>query len=116
MYGFHFAVAVLCVRGVADTQCGFKLFTRKSAAILAITQQLRRWCFDVELLFLARQYSIPMVEVSVNWHEVEGSKLALMESSFLMARDLVIIRLCYLTRLWKFFYAQKSQLDKTKSH
>jgi len=42
MYGFHFAVALLCVRHVRDTQCGFKLFTRKTAQILFSTQHLRR--------------------------------------------------------------------------
>ncbi|XP_077361864.1 dolichyl-phosphate beta-glucosyltransferase isoform X3 [Festucalex cinctus] len=31
MVGFHFLVWFLCVRGIRDTQCGFKLFTREAA-------------------------------------------------------------------------------------
>jgi dolichyl-phosphate beta-glucosyltransferase len=101
MYGFHFAVALLCVRGIKDTQCGFKLFTRKAAQHLFINQKLRRWAFDVELLFLARQLNIPMVEVSVNWTEIAGSKLDPFNASITMARDLVVIRLSYMLRIWR---------------
>jgi dolichyl-phosphate beta-glucosyltransferase len=43
MYGFHFAVAVLCVRGIRDTQCGFKLFTHKSAQLLFHKLHIDRW-------------------------------------------------------------------------
>src|SRR4051794_38924798 len=32
MYGFHFAVTTIAgVRGIGDTQCGFKLFSRRAA-------------------------------------------------------------------------------------
>ncbi len=44
MYGFHVAVAVLCVRGIRDTQCGFKLFTRQSAQLLFSKMHIDRWC------------------------------------------------------------------------
>jgi dolichyl-phosphate beta-glucosyltransferase len=100
MHGFHFAVSTLCVRDIRDTQCGFKLFSRQSALLLFPLQHLRRWCFDVELLFLAQRLRLPVREVAVNWEEVPGSKLQLLESSLLMARDLCIIRACYATGIW----------------
>jgi len=111
MYVFHFAVAFLCVRGVRDTQCGFKLFTRKAAQWLFINQQLRRWAFDVELLFLARHLNIPIVEVAVNWTEIAGSKLDPIDASLTMARDLVIIRLSYLLRIWRIKSPAQLQKD-----
>lgn len=43
MYGFHFLVYVLCVRGIKDTQCGFKLFTRAAAATLFTALHINRW-------------------------------------------------------------------------
>jgi len=101
MYGFHFLVSLLCVRGVADTQCGFKLFTRKAAQHLFVTQNLRRWSFDVELLFVAQRLGFPIAEVAVNWQEIPGSKLSIVSSSFNMARDMFIIRLAYFLRLWR---------------
>jgi len=101
MYGFHFLVACLCVKKVRDTQCGFKLFTRTTAQRLFITQHLRRWCFDVELLYLAQAMDIPIVEVEVNWSEIPGSKVRILESSLLMGRDLVVIRLAYSCGIWR---------------
>lgn len=101
MYGFHFAVSTLCVKGVRDTQCGFKLFTRNTARNLFQTQNLRRWCFDVELLHVAQRLNIPISEVAVNWEEIPGSKLRLIEATLMMARDLLVIRFCYMTGIWQ---------------
>lgn len=43
MYGFHFLVWFLCVRGVRDTQCGFKLLTREAAARTFSSLHVERW-------------------------------------------------------------------------
>ncbi len=53
MWGFHLAVTLVGVRGIRDTQCGFKLFARASAAALFPAQHVERWAFDVELLLVA---------------------------------------------------------------
>lgn len=64
MHGFHGLVVVLGgVRGIRDTQCGFKLFTRSSARRVFHSLHLERWCFDVELLYIAQSMSIPVCEV-----------------------------------------------------
>ncbi|XP_078513312.1 dolichyl-phosphate beta-glucosyltransferase isoform X1 [Lissotriton helveticus] len=101
MYGFHFLVWFLCVRGVRDTQCGFKLLTRKAALLTFTALHIDRWAFDVELLYIAQCLKIPIVEVAVNWTEIEGSKLVPFWSWLQMGRDLIFIRLRYLTRAWK---------------
>jgi len=100
MYGFHFLVYVLCVRGIKDTQCGFKLFTRAAAATLFTALHINRWAFDVELLYIAQQLGMPMKEVAVNWEEIEGSKMVPFWSWVQMGRDLLFIRLRYLFGLW----------------
>jgi len=103
MFGFHFFVYI-CVRGglIKDTQCGFKLFTRKAAKLLFPNLHVERWAFDVELIFLCIQkYNIPMVEVEVEWQEIEGSKLDPMSASIQMAKDLLRIRLGYLFGVWR---------------
>lgn len=43
MYGFHFLVWFLCVRGIKDTQCGFKLFTREAALKTFSSLHVERW-------------------------------------------------------------------------
>ncbi|XP_061658901.1 dolichyl-phosphate beta-glucosyltransferase isoform X2 [Syngnathoides biaculeatus] len=72
MRGFHFLVWFLCVRGVRDTQCGFKVFTREAALRTFSSLHVERWAFDVELLFIAQCLKIPIAEVAVNWTEIEG--------------------------------------------
>eukprot|EP00117_Sycon_ciliatum_P023703 scpid38482/ scgid20079/ Dolichyl-phosphate beta-glucosyltransferase; Asparagine-linked glycosylation protein 5 homolog len=101
MHGFHFVVWSLCVRGVQDTQCGFKLLTRRAATLIFYTMHVDRWAFDVELLYVAQQLKIPISEVAVNWQEIEGSKMTPLFSWIQMARDLVLISLRYATGGWK---------------
>jgi dolichyl-phosphate beta-glucosyltransferase len=63
MKGFHLLVMILCTRNVKDTQCGFKLFTRRSARVLFDVLHLERWSFDTELVYLAEHLDMPLVEV-----------------------------------------------------
>ena len=49
-----------------------QLFTRKTAAILFSNMRLQRWCFDVELIYIAQRLSIPVAEVPVTWTEIPG--------------------------------------------
>jgi len=55
----------------------------------------------VELFYLCKQFEIPYAEVPVNWHDVDGSTLNVIEASITMARDFVLVRVFYLLRLWK---------------
>ena len=100
MHGFHYYVYLLGVQGIKDTQCGFKLFTRNSAFLCFGTQNLTRWLFDIELLLLAQWNNIPVQETQIQWQEIDGSKLGVVEASLTMSRDLIVLRLCYLLRLW----------------
>uniref|UniRef100_A0A3Q3QLH4 Dolichyl-phosphate beta-glucosyltransferase n=1 Tax=Monopterus albus TaxID=43700 RepID=A0A3Q3QLH4_MONAL len=108
MYGFHFLVWFLCVRGIRDTQCGFKLFTREAALKTFSSLHVERWAFDVELLYIAQCFKIPIAEVAVNWTEIEGSKLVPFWSWLQMGRDVVFIRLRYITGAWKLQSPQKT--------
>uniref|UniRef100_A0A0E0GVQ0 dolichyl-phosphate beta-glucosyltransferase n=1 Tax=Oryza nivara TaxID=4536 RepID=A0A0E0GVQ0_ORYNI len=75
MKGFHLVVLLTAGPGIRDTQCGFKMFTRAAARKLFTNIRLKRWCFDVELVYLCKHLRIPMAEVSVNWTEIPGSKV-----------------------------------------
>jgi len=65
----------LVTPGIADTQCGFKLFEREAAFKLFPLLTLKRWGFDFELLSLARKFNFPVKEVPVAWYNSEGSRL-----------------------------------------
>ncbi|XP_042541749.1 dolichyl-phosphate beta-glucosyltransferase isoform X2 [Dipodomys spectabilis] len=108
MYGFHFLVWFLCVKGIRDTQCGFKLLTREAASRTFSSLHIERWAFDVELLYIAQFFKIPIAEVAVNWTEIEGSKLVPFWSWLQMGRDLLFIRLRYLTGAWRLEHTTKT--------
>lgn len=98
--GFSFLVSVLCVRGIRDTQCGFKMLTRKAARELFPGMHVERWAFDAELLYLAQHRGMKIKEIPVHWHEVPGSKLSPVLAAIQMARDLLRIRLMYRLGIW----------------
>ncbi|ROT80056.1 putative dolichyl-phosphate beta-glucosyltransferase-like [Penaeus vannamei] len=89
------------MRGVRDTQCGFKLLTRRSARILFNSLHVERWAFDVEMLYLAQVLGIPIAEVAVEWQEIEGTKMTPVLSWIEMGLDLVIIWLRYTLGAWR---------------
>ncbi|GLV35708.1 wollknaeuel [Carabus blaptoides fortunei] len=101
MYGFHFLVWFFAVRGLRDTQCGFKLLTRQAARICFENMHVERWAFDVELLYIAQTLNIPISEIAVNWTEIEGSKVTPVWSWIQMGKDLGLIWLRYKLGAWK---------------
>ncbi|CAO3587886.1 unnamed protein product [Absidia cylindrospora] len=101
MRGFHTLVYTLGIRGIEDTQCGFKLFTRKAAQLVFPNMHVERWIFDIECLMIAQSQKVPIVEVQVNWHEIDGSKVNLITDSVQMAKDLFLIRLNFILGFWK---------------
>ena len=94
-------VYILGVQSIQDTQCGFKMFTREAARRIFPATHVEGWIFDIELLILAEMLRIPVVEVGVQWEEVEGSKMSLIRDSFIMLKDMFIIRSNYMTGVWR---------------
>ena len=74
---FNWVVKILALRGIEDTQCGFKLFSDESAMRLFPNQTLDGWAFDVELLVMAREAGFSVGEIAIDWHYGEGSKMTL---------------------------------------
>ncbi|CAH2004447.1 unnamed protein product [Acanthoscelides obtectus] len=110
MRGFHFLVWLLAVKGIKDTQCGFKLLTRTAAKECFGSLHVERWAFDVELLYIAQCLKIPIAEVSVNWTEVDGSKIVPVWSWLQIGMDLGLIWLRYTIGAWKI----RAQMPKEK--
>ena len=79
LYGraFNRVVRLLAVRGLDDTQCGFKMFRGERAASLFGAQRLDGFGFDVETLFLARRSRLKIREVAIDWYYGRDSKMTL---------------------------------------
>jgi len=65
----NLVIRTLAVRGILDTQCGFKLFNEKAAEAIFKRQTIDRWSFDIELLAIARQLNFNIAEVPVVWND-----------------------------------------------
>jgi dolichyl-phosphate beta-glucosyltransferase len=70
-------IQLLAVRGIADTQAGFKMFTRQSAEFIFPRVTIDRWGFDVEVLAIARRRGMKICEVPIHWANDPGSKVRL---------------------------------------
>jgi dolichyl-phosphate beta-glucosyltransferase len=64
---FNLVVRLCAVRGIKDTQCGFKLFTREAARMIFERTRIDGFGFDVEVLALAQWLGVPIAEVPVRW-------------------------------------------------
>jgi dolichyl-phosphate beta-glucosyltransferase len=76
----------------ADTQCGFKAFTRSAAKTVFQLQTIERWGFDPEILFIALKRGFKVVEVPVSWAHDERSRMSYLKDGLQMLRELCSIR------------------------
>ncbi len=90
---FNQAVQLLAVRGIDDTQCGFKLFTREAAQATFRRCALDGFSFDLAAIMVARDLGLRIDEVPVRWRHQEGSKVVLLRDGPRMLKDLVGLRL-----------------------
>ena len=75
-----------------DTQCGFKAFTRRAAQAILPLQQIERWGFDPEILFLARKFGLRVTEVPVRWGHVGGTRINPLVDGARMFQEMLRIR------------------------
>jgi len=89
---FNIALRILLGLNLKDTQCGFKAFTRDAARKIFPQQQIERWGFDPELLYLARRLKMKIVEVPVAWAHVEGTRISPLRDGLRMFGEVLRIR------------------------
>ncbi|KAL8856579.1 MAG: hypothetical protein Q9178_006808 [Gyalolechia marmorata] len=95
MHSFHLLLWMLtppATAAIRDTQCGFKLVSRPALPYIIPYMHSESWIFDVEMLMLAEAATIPVAEVPIGWHEVQGSKLNVLWDSLGMAWGLFVLR------------------------
>ncbi len=108
---FNIIVQIIAVRGIWDTQAGFKCF--KSDIAKNLFQKLKVYgkgkkvqgalvtAFDVELLFIAQKHKYKIKEVPIIWHHVSTTRVNPLKDSIRMFRDVVRIRLNDLRGIYK---------------
>jgi len=110
--GFNFLVQLLVLSGINDTQCGFKLFTKKAAADIfsrlyiygervGEIKHAYMGAFDVEVLFLAKKLGYEIKEVPVTWQYAETQRLNPVLDSWRMFLDILRVRISDLRGVYK---------------
>ncbi len=67
--GNVFIQLLLGLKGLKDTQCGFKAFTKEATKAIMPKTTLNRWGIDFEILVLARKMHFKIAEVPVEWYD-----------------------------------------------
>jgi len=93
-FGRCFNAVTRAVMGLpfADTQCGFKAFTRGAAQTVFQLQTIDRWGFDPEILFIALKRGYRITEVPVSWAHDERSRISYLKDGMRMLQDIAQVR------------------------
>ena len=89
---FNFMLRLTLGLQFADTQCGFKAFTRRAAHTIFPLQRIERWGFDPEILFLAQKFGFKIREVPVLWGHSGGTRIHPLKDGSRMFFDMLRIR------------------------
>jgi hypothetical protein len=100
---FNMIVRLLTVRGIDDTQCGFKAFRDDVAKDVFTRMKLYGenakkitdamvTGFDVEVLFIAQKAGVKIKEVPVEWQYGTETKVNPLKDSWRNFRDVAMVR------------------------
>ena len=92
-------IQLVLLRGIKDSQCGFKCFSEEAAERIFSIATINRWAFDVEALALARAFGYEVKEMPVNWVNDPRTHVRL-TSYFQVLWETVKVR----WRLWRKLY------------
>ncbi len=101
---FNLWVQALVLKGIQDSQCGFKLYKSEVAKsifsdLIVYGEKTKKLAsaflgaFDVEVLFIARMRGYKIKEVPVKWVFAKTTRLNPIVDSYKMARDVLRIKI-----------------------
>lgn len=89
---FSSAVQTIAVRGITDTQCGFKGFRKQAGREIFKRLTIRGFAFDVEALVIAKSLGYRIEQVPVHFIAHGTSKVHVIRDSLSMFIQLLRIR------------------------
>jgi glycosyltransferase involved in cell wall biosynthesis len=98
---FNVGVRWLTLPGIQDSQCGFKMFTAHAVRTIFPHVTVNGWAFDVEVLTIARERGLRIVEVPIEWHYRRESQISMVRDGIGMLREVLRIRARALRGLYR---------------
>jgi dolichyl-phosphate beta-glucosyltransferase len=78
----NWAVRLLLLRRIQDSQCGFKGFTKEAARNLFSRVTINGWAFDMEILAIAKEHNLNIKEIAIDrWFDPKQEAALVGESS-----------------------------------
>lgn len=118
---YHLIVEIVAVKGVRDTQCGFKCY--RGSVAREIFQQAVLYSapgaeikgpavtgFDVEILFLAQKAGYRIKEIPVEWYYAAASTVNPIKDSLRNLGDVIRVRLNDLQGRYRHIAAAKGNM------
>jgi len=90
--GVNFMIQTLILPGLNDTQCGFKCFRADAAEKIFNLQTLQGWSFDIEVLYIAKQFNYRIREIPIHWYHDAETKVRALPDAVRILRDIFHIR------------------------
>lgn len=92
---FNFFVQMLVMKGIKDTQCGFKAFKCEAAKKIFSIAKINGFGFDVEILYLARKNGYKIAEIPVEWYNDESTTVSPIKDSVKMFWEIIKVRILH---------------------
>ena len=90
---FNQIIQLLGIRGIKDTQCGFKMFRGAAARQIFSEFITDGFAFDVEALLRARQLGLEIRETPVRWINSPDSRVRIVRDSLKMLCEALRIKI-----------------------
>lgn len=84
--------AIIGVREVEDTQCGFKVLEGKLARDICVASRTNGFCFDAELIYLTKKWNLKIVEWPVVVNNPRRDHIRIVRDSLDTFLDLLRVR------------------------
>jgi len=98
---FHVVRRIFILSDIKDTQCGFKLFSRKIIKSVFSRQTTSGFVFDAEVLLIARSLGYKIKELPVIWIDDIKSTLSIKKHIVNICKDLIAIKINQVKGMYK---------------
>ncbi len=86
------AIQAVLLKGIEDTQCGAKVFSKHAVERCFTHARINGWSFDLEVLGLAKRLGLTIGEHAITWSDDARSRVNPLKDFFNVVRETVVIR------------------------
>lgn len=82
------------IKNFSDTQCGIKIFNKRSTEVIFSKIKTRRWVFDLEIFLIAIKNNFKIIEIPVIIKEkclYNKGGVSILKHGFFILKDLLVI-------------------------